>query len=110
MTGLSETIHSSAARHRALVRTLAELDYAPSAREQSDAYVRDLNEQKTAADAVLARLARRTEKERAEHLEFSKSVSRKWANRLVGKGAKFDERASKEERCVRPCPAIARAG
>jgi hypothetical protein len=101
MNSLDATIHTAAARHTALLHELAALDYAPSALAQSSAYLSDLQEQKERADRELALSAKRTEKERAEHIELQKSVGRKWASKLTGRGGKFGERVSKEERCVR---------
>jgi hypothetical protein len=103
MTILDIRVHNAAGRHSALLHELATLDSVPSALAQPTTYVNDLQEQKTLADRELALSEKRTEKERAEHIELHKSVGRKWASKLTGRGDKFVERVSKEERCVPHC-------
>jgi hypothetical protein len=91
-------IQASAEKHADLLREIANLDYAPSALEQSSEYVQDLTQQKAHAQKQLDKLTKEMAREREEHLDLQRSVTRKWANKLVGRGDKFAERATKEER------------
>lgn len=94
----TQSIQAAATKHSELLQGIAELDYAPSAYEQSTSYLQDLSARKEEADQALKNLLKKTEKERQEHLDLQKSVARKWANKLVGRGDKFAEKATKEER------------
>jgi hypothetical protein len=98
MSSTTSAIHASSATHTALLNGIAELDYAPPALSQCSTYLADLRAQKMRSDQELKGLKKSTEKERNEHLEIQKSITRKWSNRLVGRGQKFKERVSKEER------------
>lgn len=98
MSSTTSAIHASSAAHTALLNGIAELDYAPPALSQCSTYLADLRTQKARSDQELKGLKKSTEKERNEHLEIQKSITRKWSNRLVGRGQKFKERVSKEER------------
>jgi hypothetical protein len=95
-----DAIQASAGRHAELVREINELDYAKPALDQCSAYLRDLKGQKDVSTAALARLAKSTAKERTEHIELKKSITRKWSSKLVGRGEKFQKRVTKEEKSV----------
>jgi hypothetical protein len=95
-----DAIQASASRHAELVRGINELDYSKPALEQCSAYLRDLKGQKDMSIAALGRLAKSTEKERTEHIELKKSITRKWSSKLVGRGEKFQKRVTKEEKLV----------
>jgi hypothetical protein len=94
----SEAIHASARQHAELLRGIGELDYAQPALEQCTSYLKDLEEQKTQSESELRQLSKKTEKERAEHIDIKNSVARKWSNKLVGRGEKFQKKVTKEEK------------
>jgi hypothetical protein len=100
VTSTSHAIQAAARRHNELLRGIDELDYAPPALEQCSAYIKDLQQQKKASDEALAKLAKKTEKERKEALELKNSVARKWSQKLTGQGKKYEAKVSKEERSV----------
>jgi hypothetical protein len=100
MGSTTQQIKNFGDKYAELLHGIAELDYAPSALEQSSTYLLSLTKEKTEAEARLKKYLKKTNKEREEHLDLQKSITRKWANKLVGRGAKFEERASKEERCA----------
>jgi molecular chaperone GrpE (heat shock protein) len=91
-------IQASASRHAELVRGINELDYAKPALAQCSAYLKDLQTQVKRSEADLKRLAKSTEKERAEHIELKKSLTRKWSSKLVGRGDKYEKKVTKEEK------------
>lgn len=97
---LAQSVHYSASRHAQLLRDITELDYVPSALSQQSTYLKDLREQVRAADASLKALHAATKKEWKEHVELKDSSVRKFGHKLIGKGDKFKEKVSKEERCA----------
>ena len=97
---LAQSVHYSASRHAQLLRDITELEYVPSALSQQSAYLQDLRDQVRAADASLKELRLATKKEWKEHVELKDSSMRKLGHKLIGKGDKFKEKVSKEERCV----------
>lgn len=88
------------AEHSEILTALASLDYAPPALRQQDVYVRDLTERLSALKKRLVQLEARTKKEKKEADELSGSHARKLAYKISGKSAKFEEKASKEQRYV----------
>lgn len=97
---LAQTVQYSAARHNQLVRDIAALDYVPSALSQHNAYLTDVRDRLRTSDGVIESLKKKTKKEWKEHVELKDSTMRKFGNTLIGRGAKFKERISKEERYV----------
>jgi 3-dehydroquinate synthase class II len=95
---IADVVRVFASRHVELVQGINELDYAKPALEQCSAYLKDLQVQVKQSDADLQRLAKSTEKERAEHIELKKSITRKWSSKLVGRAEKYEQKVTKEEK------------
>ena len=95
-----EVILQNASYHSHILSAIAELDYIPSAVSQQVAYVKDLEAQLQRSAEKLKKLAAATKKEREEHIHIRDSSVLRLAHTLVGKKAKYEEKASKEERFV----------
>ena len=95
-----EVILQNASYHSHILSAIAELDHIPSAVLQQVAYVKDLEAQLQRSAEKLEKLAAATKKEREEHVHIRDSTVLRLAHKLVGRKAKYEEKASKEERFV----------
>jgi len=93
-------ILENASYHSHILSAIAELDYIPSAVSQQVAYVKDVEAQLQRSATKLEKLAAATKKERDEHIHIRDSTVLRLAHKIVGRKAKYEEKASKEERCV----------
>jgi hypothetical protein len=85
-------------RQTELLNILSETDYAgPSLASQLELLV-DLNKQLSDSQYQLKVLSARRVQEFAEHTDIRDSIVRRFAHKATGQGAKFEERAKKEER------------
>ena len=97
-TETEERILNAASRHRELLQTLTDLDYAPSALQQSKSHLKKINRQLRSLDAEVENLTDKTRKEKKEHEDLRDSMARRIAYKLTGKKEKFQSKAEKEER------------
>ena len=54
----------------------------------------------------LDKCVQKTKKERKEHESIRDSTTRRLAHKLTGKKEKFEQKASKEEKCVADVPLV----
>ncbi|TFK71190.1 hypothetical protein BDN72DRAFT_837928 [Pluteus cervinus] len=85
-------------RHADLLEAISDLEYVPATLKRQDSYVKELEEQVTEALGKVEVLTEKTKKERAEHLRIRDATASKWAHTLTGRGKKYEEKATKEER------------
>ncbi|KZV98338.1 hypothetical protein EXIGLDRAFT_313718 [Exidia glandulosa HHB12029] len=95
---LSHNVSVHAQEHARILSELAKLEYAPSALETAKRYFADLKTLIADAENELTAAEKAESKESAEAQEVKKSVFRKLAHRATGQGAKWDAKATKEER------------
>jgi hypothetical protein len=93
-----DVVRVFASRHVELVQGINELGYAKPALKQCSTYLKDLRMQVKQSEVDLKHLAKSTEKERAEHIELKKSITRKWSSKLVGRAEKYEQKVTKEEK------------
>ena len=102
---VSTQIVDTAPYHLGLLRTLEELQYAPSALTHQTGYIRELQTELGKVQEKVKELGAKTKKERKEHELLRDSTTRRLAAKLKGKGGveKFEAKKEKEERLVLPC-------
>ncbi|KAH9477103.1 hypothetical protein JR316_0011019 [Psilocybe cubensis] len=93
-----EAIVANAGYHTRLLNTIAELEYVPVAKKNQSSYIKDLENQVSASQQRIIRLAEKTKKERKEHEALRDATTKRFAHKLLGKREKFEARESKEER------------
>lgn len=98
MESIQSKIQAAATRNSELLQTLSETDYAKPALEQQTRYVADLENQIRQLDTSLKTLEDKRKKELKDHEKYRDSVMKRFAYKVGRKEAKFNERASKEER------------
>lgn len=98
MSTLISTIVENADYHANLLKSIAELEYAPTAFNQQTEYIAGLTQQLRNTEQKVKELGKDTKKQRKEHEELRDSVARKFVYRMTGRREKFTEKASKEER------------
>jgi uncharacterized membrane protein len=94
----TEHILLTAARQLQLVKSIQELDNAPTALSQQTSHLTDLRSQLASIEKRLAKLTQKTESQRKEHESLRDSTTRRIAFKLVGQKGKFESKAEKEER------------
>ena len=94
----TERIISSASKNDELLAALAETDYAPSALQQTIAYINDVESQIAAETKNVSNLAVKVDKELHDHEKYRDSRMKRLAYKLGGKKEKFEATAEKEER------------
>ncbi|ESK93279.1 hypothetical protein Moror_14542 [Moniliophthora roreri MCA 2997] len=94
----SQSIRDNAQYHAELIKSLEELQYAPSALTQQTSYLTDLEKQLRTTKENVERLSQATKKERKDHEKMRDSTARKLAARISGKKEKFEAKKEKEER------------
>jgi hypothetical protein len=100
-----QTILEKAAYHTELLTSIAELDYVPTAQLQQSAFLKDLESQLEQGDRKLKELSETTAKLRKDHQHLHDSTARRLMHKVTGRGEKFAQRESAEERyCL--CPTI----
>lgn len=100
MASASERIAAAAPRNAELLATLSKTDYAPAALKQQNAFIADLQASLKQTDATIAKLDQTVKKELKDHEKYRDSTVKRFASKLGGKKsqAKFEEKASKEEK------------
>jgi hypothetical protein len=88
----------TASHNEHLLRSLAEVDYAPSGLIQMSRYIDDLQKEITKTDALLITLEAQTKSEREDHEKYRDSTLRRFAYRIRGQQDEFNARAEKEEK------------
>ncbi|KAK7045416.1 hypothetical protein VNI00_007669 [Paramarasmius palmivorus] len=94
----SQSIRDNAQYHAELIKSLDEMQYAPSALTQQTTYLEDLEKQLKSAKERVEKLSHVTKKERKDHEKMRDSTARKLAARISGKKEKFEAKKEKEER------------
>ncbi|EJD43625.1 hypothetical protein AURDEDRAFT_125760 [Auricularia subglabra TFB-10046 SS5] len=95
---LAQNISFAKSKQQTLIQEISALDYAGPALEEAQKYVTDLGLLKRDAEKRLAEATKHKVKEWKEHLDMRDSIIRKFSHKIVGKGADWDKKASKEER------------
>lgn len=95
-----EAIIANAEHHTKLLKTIADLEYVPSAKRQQDSYLSDLVGQLIDCNRRIEVYAQKTAKERKEHEALRDSTGKRLAHRLIGKRQQYEAKESKEERWV----------
>jgi len=95
-----EAIVANADYHTRLLKTIAELEYVPSAKKHQQAYIKDLENEVANSQSRILKLAEKTKKERKEHEALRDSTGRRFAHKLLGKKEQYEAKESKEERFV----------
>ncbi|EJD36795.1 hypothetical protein AURDEDRAFT_174158 [Auricularia subglabra TFB-10046 SS5] len=95
---LAQNVSAASARHDVLLNELSSLDYVPSALEQANKYVADVGQLVREAAQKLDDAEREKKKEWKEHHEMQGSTVRRTLSKLVGRGEKWKQKATKEER------------
>ena len=93
-----ERIISSASQNEELLQALSETDYASSALNQTNAYIRDIESQIATETKTLSALTKRVNEELHDHEKYRDSRMRRLAYKMSGKKEKFEATAEKEER------------
>ncbi|KJA24967.1 hypothetical protein HYPSUDRAFT_65266 [Hypholoma sublateritium FD-334 SS-4] len=93
-----EAIIANAEHHSKLLKTIADLEYVPSAKTQQSSYLGDLETQLMDCNRRIEVYAQRTAKERKEHEALRDSTGKRLAHRLIGKREQYEAKESKEER------------
>lgn len=94
----TEDIVQNADYHSRLLRTLSDLEYAPTALRQHQEYIKDLEAQLAASDKRVEELSKKTKKERKDHERLRDSTARRFAAKLSGKKEKYEAEQEKEEK------------
>ncbi|KAI9051863.1 hypothetical protein LZ554_004120 [Drepanopeziza brunnea f. sp. 'monogermtubi'] len=98
MSTMQQRLQAASAQNTRLLTLISETEYAVSAYQQTQDYIRDLESAIADAERRLALLAKHVDKEYAEHRKFRDSHMRRLGSRLSGRREKFQEEASREER------------
>ncbi|EIW78549.1 hypothetical protein CONPUDRAFT_83920 [Coniophora puteana RWD-64-598 SS2] len=93
-----DAIRNGAARHDELIRQIGELDHAPPALQAQQEHVAGLETRLCNVKINIAKFEKKTEREKKEHRDVKDSIVRKLTYRMTGKGDKFKERITKEEK------------
>lgn len=94
------SILENAVYHGDLLSSIAELDYVPSAQTQQAVYLKDLENELRKSEQQAKELSKTTAILREKHQDLHDSTARRLIHKLSGKGDKFAERESEEERYV----------
>ena len=97
MSSVESKIKDAAARNSALLRELADTDYALPALEQQRRYIDDLQKEAADLQTRIQELDKKRQKEFREHKAYRDSVMRRFAYKVGGRGEEFNQRAAKEE-------------
>lgn len=95
---IESKIREAASSNKALLKALADTDYALPALEQQRRYISDLQNECMRTDQQIAALDKKRRKELKDHTAYRDSVLRRFAFKVSGKKEAFEERAAKEER------------
>lgn len=100
MADISERIAAAGPRNAQILAVLSDTDYAPAALGQQLAFIADLQASIKQIDSNLTALDARVQKELKDHEKYRDSTVKRFAHKVGGKKsqAKFEEKASKEER------------
>jgi hypothetical protein len=93
-----DIILAAVARNDQVITILGETDYAPSALQQSTAYVTELQTQMAAEEKNVKKAVLKLQKEQSEHEMYRDSHVKRLAYRMTGNKGKFEAKAEKEER------------
>lgn len=88
----------AATENNALLKTLAETDYAPAAVQQNTSYINSLTQQLKQLEKSVWSLDMKRIREQEEHEKYRDSTMRRLAYKISGKKGDFEEKAKKEER------------
>ncbi|KAL9595987.1 MAG: hypothetical protein Q9219_006110 [cf. Caloplaca sp. 3 TL-2023] len=97
-TSAEQRLLEAAVKNAKLLQGLCETDYASSALQQDQVYLADIDREIKECDKSINLLIGKRKKEHENHKRYSESTARRFMHRAVGKGAKFAEKARKEER------------
>lgn len=98
MDSVQSKIQAAAPRNQELIQILAETDYAKPAHEQQKRYIADVENEIKQLDTRIKQLEETRKKELKDHEKYRDSVMKRFAYKVSRKEAKFNERASKEEK------------
>ena len=93
-----DIILAAAARNDELIAILDETDYAPSALQQSIAYVSELQTRIAAEDENVKKAVLKLQKDQSKHEMYRDSHVKRLAYKMTGNKEKFQAKAEKEER------------
>jgi peroxiredoxin family protein len=93
-----ERIRSSSSRHTQLLQSFQETSYAPSATQQTAAYIIELQSKIPIETKALEKLHWKVSKERSEYEMYRDASLKRFAYKLTGRKEDFDAKVSKEER------------
>ncbi len=97
---LSERILENASAYTRIQASLAGLQHVPTVRTTQTQKLTTLETELSRTIADVRQLDEATRKQREEHAQMRDASARKLAYKLAGRKEKFEEIASKEERCV----------
>lgn len=93
-----ESIQALGPHHASLLQTIAALDHAEAAAGQQRVYIGTLNWSLYSIEQDLEELDEKLRIEKQDADDIKNSFSRRLAYKMTGQRAKFEARASKEER------------
>lgn len=98
MDSVQSKIQAATPRNQQLLQILAETDYAKPALEQQVRYITDVEHEIKQLDTRIKQLEETRKKELKDHEKYRDSVMKRFAYKVSRKEAKFNEKASKEEK------------
>lgn len=98
MSTFEARIREASDRNAALLRSLAETDYAPPALEEQQRFISDLEKELGGTEQHLKRLAGKRRSELKDHERYRDSNVRRFMYKATGQKEKFSQKAEKEER------------
>lgn len=98
MDSIETRVKNAAFRQKELLDVLKETDYIPPALKQQKRYVADLEREIAQMSIRIKTLESNRLKELKDHERYQKSVMKRFAYKITGKGEKFDAKAEKEEK------------
>jgi len=95
---LDQRLRDVSDQNTRLLQTLSDTDYAVSAAQQSDSYIKTLKDQIAAHEVKLRRLTHTVAMEYLDHKKYRDSHVKRVSYWVTGGKDKFQEKASKEEK------------
>ena len=91
-------IQAAVPRNQELLQILSATDFAPAALQEHKRYMTDLENEIKTVDKKIKSLETKRKQELKDHEKYRDSVMKRFAYKVGRKEAKFNEKASKEER------------
>ena len=98
MASINDKLQQAAPRNQELLLILAETDHAKPSLEQQNRYIAMLEDEVKQVDKQIVKLEQKRKLELKDHEKYSSSVMKRFAYKVGRKEAKFNEKASKEEK------------